>query len=155
MANEFLHQRHAEEGTKLHAIVMGAAASGIAFALHETDDRPLSRSLAVIFIAVLAWSLSFSAGVMNRRKVMQALKSNVLRNEAQARGDQTAYDIAGEYLDKHKKAAFFYQEVQLWSLLAGAVLYVGGHIWHLAERPQIGGKMELQKPSAVPVVVRS
>jgi hypothetical protein len=58
MANEFLHQWHADEGTKLHGIVMGAAASGIAFAL-------------------------------------------------QTRGDQVAYDIAIEYIEKHKETAFF------------------------------------------------
>jgi hypothetical protein len=113
---------------------MGAAASGIAFALHETADRSLTKSLIVILGAVLAWSLSFAAGVINRRKVMQALKSNVLRNEAQVNGNQIAYDIAVEFIDKHKSGAFFFQEAQLWTLLAGAILYVSGHVWHLVEK---------------------
>lgn len=151
MANEFLHQRHADEGTKLHGIVMGAAASGIAFALHETSDRPLAGSLVLILLAVLAWSLSFAAGVINRRKVMQTLKSNLLRNEAQARGDQVAYDIAAEYIEKHKKIAFLFQEMQLWTLLAGAVLYVSGHIWHLTEQQRIVAPMEQRRAGREPV----
>lgn len=133
MPNGFLHERHADEVLKLNAILIGAAASGIAFALHETSDRQITKSLCIILLAVLSWSLSFSAGVLNRRKIMQTLKSNLLRNEAQAVGDQTAYDISVEFLDKHKKRAFFFQEVQLWTLMAGAMLYVGGHVWHLVE----------------------
>lgn len=147
MANDFLHQRHADEGSKLHGIVMGAAASGIAFALHETTDRPLTGSLAVILSAVVAWSLSFVAGVINRRKVMQTLKSNLLRNEAQSRGDQAAYDIAVEFIEKHKRTAHFCQEAQLWTLLAGAILYVGGHVWHLAETQPL--KQSMDKDHAV------
>lgn len=155
MANEFLHQRHADEGTKLHGIVMGAAASGIAFALHETADRQLAGSLAVILLAVLAWTLSFAAGIINRRKVMQTLKSNLLRNEAQARGDQVAYDIAIKYMEKHKKIAFFFQEAQLWTLLAGAILYVSGHIWHLGERERMVAPMEQHRALSEPAVPKT
>ena len=143
MANNILHERHADEGLKLHGIVMGASASGIAFALHETADRTLTGSMWVILGAVSAWAISFAAGVMNRRKVMQALKSNLLLNEANARGDQEASGIADEYLTKHRNKAFLFQEAQLWALLAGAVLYVGGHVWHLAEiRPAEASRIE-------------
>ena len=131
--DDFLHQRHADEGSKLHAVVMGAAASGIAFAMYQTADRNLSWSLLPILLAILAWAGSFTFGVINRRKVMQSIKSNVLRNEAERKGDQIAYDIAIEFLEKHKKSAFLFQEMQLWALLAGALLYLGGHMWHLAE----------------------
>ena len=155
MANEFLHQRHADEGTKLHGIVMGAAASGIAFALHETADRPFAGSLVMILLAVLAWSLSFAAGVINRRKVMQTLKSNVLRNEAQARGDQVAYDIAVEYIEKHKNTALFFQEAHLWTLLAGAILYVSGHVWYLAKQEGTVPPIEQHRADSAPSVPKA
>ena len=131
--DDFLHQRHAEEGSKLHAVVMGAAASGIAFAMYQTADRSLSWTLLPILLAILAWASSFVFGILNRRKVMQTIKSNVLRNEAVRRVDQVAFDIAVEFIEKHKKSAFLFQEMQLWSLLAGALLYLGGHVWHLNE----------------------
>ena len=131
--NDFLQQRHADEGSKLHAVVMGAAASGIAFAMFQTAERSLSWSLLPILLAIVAWGCSFAFGILNRRKVMQTIKSNLLRNEAQSRGDKVAYDIAIEFLDRHKRWAFFFQEMQLWSLLAGVLLYLGGHVWHLTE----------------------
>ena len=131
--NDFLQQRHADEGSKLHAVVMGAAASGIAFALYQTSERSLSWSLLPILLAVVAWGCSFAFGILNRRKVMQAIKSNLLRNEAQGRGDQVAFDIAIEYLERHKRWAFLFQEMQLWFLLAGVLLYISGHVWHLTE----------------------
>ena len=131
--DDFLHQRHAEEGSKLHAIVMGAAASGIAFAMYQTADRTLSWALFPILLAILAWAGSFTFGIVNRRKVMQAIQSNVLHNEAKRKGDQAAYDVAIEFLEKHKKSALLFQEMQLWALLLGSLLYLIGHMWHLEE----------------------
>ena len=143
--DDFLHQRHADEGSKLHAVVMGAAGSGIAFAVYQTAGRNLGWSLLPILLAVLTWGVSFACGIINRRKVMQAIKSNLLRNEAERKGDQIAYDIAIEFIEKHKKAAFLFQEMQLWTLLAGAILYLGGHMWHLEENNAKNSRAELPR----------
>lgn len=141
MADNFLHGRHADESSKLHGLLAGVAASGIAFAFHETSDRTMDTSTWLIFAGVLAWALSFAFGILSRRTLMMAIKSNVLMHQAEDEGSAEGVKISKGFLDKHSSSMHRQQEVQLWSLLAGAVLYAGGHILHMQSNQIAQGQL--------------
>jgi hypothetical protein len=131
MANEFLHQRHAEENKGLRGAFLAGAPAAIAFAFHETVDRELAWSLLPILLAVLAWGASFAAGIWASRTVQVSIKANLLMNEAKAAGDKHGYDAAVDLGNKASDTCWNWQQAQMWCLFAGAALYLIGHVWHI------------------------
>lgn len=112
---------------------LAGAASAIAFAFHETSHRILDWSLLPVLLAVICWGASFSAGVWANRYLQLAIKANLAMNMAERDGRQEKFDMATTIFNKNRDRTGSFQEAQLWLLLAGAALYLGGHVWHLAE----------------------
>ena len=137
MAEE-LRQAHREETGHSSRFLLAMAASAIAFAFHETTDRPLSWSLALVGLAVFGWAISFAAGPRYSSCRAGAYKANLMGLKAGKRGDPVTeaqcYDAAESFNDKGSIAA----EVQRWALLAGALLYAIGHVWYLPIRAPLG-----------------
>ena len=67
---------------------------------------------------------------------MQAIKSNALLIEGLAEKDKVKADVSKKYANIHNDRSKNYQDAQEILLFLGVVLYIGGHIWHLAEMPE-------------------
>lgn len=127
---------------------MTAAAAGIGFALHETADWMWDWSLIAALLAVILWAFSFAAGIWSRQAVMQAMNSNALYLEALAAQKASGAQISKDYMAKHAKNAGRLRDAQLWLLVLGALAYMGGHIWHLAEQSGSSPRVSLAQPTA-------
>lgn len=120
-----------QEVSRQNALIQGVAASAIAFAIHETADRSASEALIPIGLAVIAWAVSFAAGIICSHGKQAAMRFNI----AELRSEQTtefSAEMKSSFRQHNRKAQVAYQ-VQIWLLLAGAVLYVIGHVMHILE----------------------
>jgi hypothetical protein len=77
MAGKPLIDRYHDDLSKLVYFLQGVAASAIAFALHETADRPPSLSLLIIGLAVGVWAFAFAAGILFWHAIQTAMKANM------------------------------------------------------------------------------
>ena len=135
MAEHPISARIAEDGLKLRYFLQGVAASAIAFAMHETSDREPSLSLLIIAFAALAWACSFGAGVVNARRGELVLKRMLALELLDAGvGPIDQRPEVEQKMKRDNKRVSLAHQVQVWTLLSGAILYAGGHGLHLAER---------------------
>jgi len=132
-SRDTLRDQHRDEHRSMHRLFLGGAASAIAFAFHETADRELAWSLLPVLVAIIAWSSSFVAGIWASRNIQVAFKANLSMLDAATARDAALHNEATVLFAKSQRRAWIWQETQLWTLLAGAILYLGGHIWHITE----------------------
>lgn len=118
------------------AVLLGVSSAAIAFAFHETADRPLSWSLLPILAAVLSWAGSFASGVLYSRAYAMGIKGNLGLNYAEKAGLAEGRERAKEMFDRWNERAGRRYARQQWLLLLGAVLYLGGHVWLIVEQAQ-------------------
>ena len=133
MAYDKLNEAHARTVEWQAAFIQGVAASAIAFAIHETSDRTPSFSLIPITMALCCWAGSFACGVLNNHARQAAIAANIGANVAHDGGRTDLEDKALSRFASHTRSAGRYYMRQLWLILAGAVLYVGGHGMHILE----------------------
>jgi len=136
VAYDKLSEAHARTVEWQAAFIQGIAASAMAFAIHETSDRTPSLSLIPIAIALSCWAGSFACGVLNNHARQAAIAANIGANVAHDRGRTDLEDKALVRFGSHTRLAGRYYIRQLWLILAGAVLYVGGHGMHIWENDQ-------------------
>lgn len=115
------------------AVFLGVASAAIAFAFHETADRELAWPLLPILGAVLCWAGSFASGVLFSRAYAAGIKSNIGMNFAKKSAQADWEAEAKEKFDKANKKAARRYAAQQWLLLAGAGLYLIGHVWLISE----------------------
>ncbi|MGK2910320.1 MAG: hypothetical protein ACSLE1_11070 [Sphingobium sp.] len=126
-----LRERAVSDGVKLVYFAMGAAASGIAFAFHETSDRVLAWSLLPIGFACLAWGGSFASGIVFCEQGIKLTNADYRASMLLFSGGQLDETGLAKYSKRTKFATrLFY--AQMWLLLAGATMYATGHIMHIA-----------------------
>jgi hypothetical protein len=122
------------EVIRLATVLQSVPVAAIAFAMHETADRTLSWSLAPITIAVVVWGAGFAAGIENSRTRAKAYKQAILEKALRACGDEAAAAQANSDFGKSNARLHWTHGVSVWTILAGALLYAGGHGWHLMEQ---------------------
>lgn len=135
MSDTFLHEERLKEVSRTQAVVMGVAASGIAFAMHQTADDSLTVAMVPILAAVLCWAASFSCGILNSHAKQAAIGMNVGKiEELRSEKRPTQVKAFSEAFDKYNQKSRNLYSAQLVLLLAGAMLYVGGHVWMMYEQ---------------------
>lgn len=119
-------------------VLLGVASAAIGFAFHETAQRELTQSLWLVLGAVIAWGCSFTAGVIYSGKLAAAIQANIALNIAEDAKRSDWRRTSKAKLDTANNAARRAYAFQQWSLLVGAIFYLAGHVWHLAEeKPKI------------------
>lgn len=123
--------RHNELTSKLTFFLQGIAASAVAFALHETSDRPPGTSLIVIGAAIASWAASFAGGIVSTQSNQVAARAGVALDLIDAgRGPTAKKPEAKRQWDKYIRRSIWAHRVLVWGLLLGAVLYATGHTMH-------------------------
>lgn len=140
-----LHEKYHEETIRLPNVLLGVASAAIAFAFHETSDRQLTFSLIPTALAVIAWSLSFAAGVLFSRAYTLGLKGNIALNEADKAAKAAWKAEAQAMFDEWNKKAGRRYAAQQWLLLVGALFYGLGHTWFLIEQESSAQPSEQQR----------
>jgi hypothetical protein len=123
--------------------LLGAAGGAIAFAIHETAEVSLADAPWPLGLAVTLWALSFAFGCFGIDARQDGLHANALF--LQVFGDipdPQANPAVGKVLEDAKKtvqkelgkpiARFRWQK---WTLFAGALAYIGGHVMQMATIP--------------------
>lgn len=131
--------------------LLGIAASAIAFAIHETTGKSLWTTPWPMGVGVILWAGSFAAGCAGEAARLDGMTENA--RYLQARRGVPAHWLASvegkkitEEAEKSVRDAlnrpFRRFDWQLWSLFAGAVFYLAGHIMTMAAVPamQVGIK---------------
>jgi len=141
-ANRDLFGEFQRSQVQIIYFVLGVAASAIAFAIHQTDGRPLSFYLIPIGGGVLLWSASFVAGLLALQSRQEQLRLNYQNNSA--RDDATAgqfinspevkaiLDEQMAELRRNASLVLTFATAQRWLLFVGALAYLGGHVWRMA-----------------------
>lgn len=128
-----LHERYAKETLRLHAVLMGIASAAIAFAIHETADQTWSLSIALRLAAILFWGLSFAAGVLFSKNFVSATRANIGMLEAKKIEYVEGAEWSKDEIEKFNSKSSFAYRFQQWTLLFGAIIYLLGHIMHVAQ----------------------
>lgn len=131
-SERLLQARHTEENGKVRGAFLAGATAAIAFAFHETADRPLHWNMLPILGAVMAWGASFAFGIWAARHLQSTIKCNIRMLRAERAQDSAAYAEADADFTTYRDKGWHCQEAQMWFLFIGAALYLTGHIWHLA-----------------------
>lgn len=132
MDDALLHQRLENELNQQRALLQGAAGAAIALAFHQTADASLGWGLAPIALAVVAWAISFAAGILNSHARQGGVRCNIAWHDLESNGRiEEANDLKIEFFVYNRKAQRTYR-AQLWGLLIGAALYFVGHGFQLA-----------------------
>ncbi len=125
---------------KYDYFLMSVAAAAIAFAVHRTSGMSLDWYMIILAIAVSLWAISFIAGCWRR----QYIGSNMFANFDLLRiqnGDHPEVGIhpgaikaASEgirnAMEHNSDRATFWANVQLYSLIVGAIIFI---VWHAIE----------------------
>lgn len=116
---------------------LGVAASALAYAVHETAGHKLSDTPWPILGSFLSWALSFFFGCLGETARIRGMRSHAgyldlvrdlppaSRLEGQAKVE---FDKATKTTEADLLRPQNYFRLQLWTLFAGAVLYVAGHV---------------------------
>jgi hypothetical protein len=118
-----LRKQQLSETGKLTYFMLGAAGSAVAFTFHETADRSLQWSLLAPMAAIVTWAISFGAGIKlcevtsRMLGISHATASKLLDQNSD--GDVTALNLL---YDVRRARGQRYFTIQLWALLAGAML---------------------------------
>lgn len=154
--NNDLYFEHIKGQAQFAYFQLGVAASAIAFAVHETKDQALSDTPWPIWLGTALWAVSFAVGCIG----MQARQSGIVAN---MRYLELTRGVVPERLDPALQRAFAEAKDttqadldrpvtrfrwQQWTLFAGALAYIAGHVMHMAEVAP-GSKQPPQKPVSV------
>jgi hypothetical protein len=137
-----LYQQHAASQDKYAYFLLAAAGAAIGFAVQKTDGLLLSCSLWPVGAAVLCWGVSFYAGCKRITWVQTSISANYTRLqlqhgshaeqpphpelvEAAIRGVTTAFN-------KNLSWASFYSRLQFYTLISGAVFFIGWRLMVMA-----------------------
>lgn len=125
---------------KYDYFLMTFAAAAIAFAVHQTRGMTLDRYMIILGIAVVLWAISFLAGCRRRQFIGSNMYNNmdllrVLNGTHPLTGlHPQKIEIASEQIYKNmeinSKRASFWANVQLYSFILGAIIFV---IWHVID----------------------
>ena len=129
---QYLHQSHIEGQRKYIYFLLAAAASGIGLAINMTTDLQLTWSQTPLGIALLLWGVSFFSGVKAIMKRNSLIGTNALAVEAsntKSMTKKTNKEIS-EAIKDLQKIEFTYRNIQFYSIISGAVLFV---VWHITE----------------------
>ncbi len=125
---------------KYDYFLMSVAGAAIAFAVHRTSGMILDWFMVILGVAVTLWAISFIAGCRRRNYI----GSNLFANMDLLRVQNGEHPKVGMYPEKIKAAsqginnamehnsdrASFWANVQLYSLIIGAIVFI---IWHAIE----------------------
>jgi hypothetical protein len=119
---------------------LGVAASAIAFAVHQTANTSLVDAPWPLAVAVGLWALSFALGCFGLDARQAGILSNAsflqLSREFAAEATDPAFTQTFEEIkadvkkDLRRPATRF--RWQKWTLFAGALFYIGGHVMQMA-----------------------
>ena len=124
--------------------LLGVAARAIAFAIHDTAGVSLRDAPWPLGVAVALWAISFALGCFGLEARQAALASNAafLRalqdTPAQARDlpeIAKAIETTKSNVEKNLKRPRDRFRWQQWTLFAGAVAYIAGHVMQMAATP--------------------
>jgi hypothetical protein len=129
---------------KYDYFLMSVAAAAIAFAVHRTSGMSLDWFMIILGIAITLWAISFLAGCRRRNYI----GSNFYANMDLLRVQNGVHPEVGMHPEKIKAAsqgiinamehnsnrASFWANVQLHSLIIGAVIFI---VWHAIEMAKI------------------
>ncbi|WP_336961301.1 hypothetical protein [Sphingobium aquiterrae] len=135
-AREGLVSEHSKGQAQLVYFLLGLAASAIAFAVHETDGKALKETPWPLGVAVVLWAFSFAMGCFCVTARQRAIISNLAFLDATKGLNHAQID---EHLPSAKKTTqddinrpFKFFDWQLWTMFAGALFYIGGHVMQMA-----------------------
>ena len=139
-----IFRQHLAAQEKYDYFLMSVAGAAIAFAVHRTSGMPLDWLMIILGIAVTLWAISFIAGCRRRNYI----GSNMFANMDLLRVQNGQHPETGIHPEKIKAAsqgiinamehnsdrASFWANVQLYSLIIGAIIFI---IWHALEMAKI------------------
>ena len=142
-ATDELYRHHTEGQTKFVYFMLGLSASAIAFSIHETRTEALSWMHLPFGLALACWSFSFFAGIKGLGWRQSMLGVNMTMTQFQdgtgryRLSEPNRTDMIEEIRDKldgmNDTVAKWFGRQQT-CLLAGAILYVAGHVSGMAAR---------------------
>ena len=147
MAGETERQiyRSLREGqTRYTYFLLAAAGAGIALAVNQTHNSPLSPLQIPLAAAVLSWGLSFFFGCKHLGYVFAALSWNITLLQVES----GTHPLVGEHpqlapeacpgiqeaMERHAIKASRWGNRQFRFLLAGGILYVAWHVLEMYAR---------------------
>ena len=148
-----LYFEHLKGQAQFAYFQLGVAASAIAFAVHETDGHALSDTPWPIGAAVALWAVSFALGCFGVDARQRGMNTNLQYLEAKRDIPAALIDdelrtvlskakaITQKDLDR-PRARFRWQQ---WTLFAGALFYIAGHIVQMAATPPSKTRSEASK----------
>lgn len=127
---------------KYDYFLMTFAAAAIAFAVHQTSGMALNWFMTILGVAVILWAISFLAGCRRR----QYIGSNLFANMDLLHVQGGSHPLTGLHPEKIKVAcgviyknietnsnrASFWANVQLYSFIIGAIIFVVWHVINMA-----------------------
>lgn len=129
---------------KYDYFLMSVAAAAIAFAVHRTSEMSLDWFMIILGIAILLWSISFIAGCRRRNYIGSNFYANMdfLRvqngEHPKVGGHPERINAASKgiinAMEHNSACASFWADVQLYSLIAGAVIFI---LWHVIKMSNI------------------
>ena len=133
-----LYQQHAASKDRYAYFLLAAAGAAIGFAVQKTDGLSLSWGLWPVGAAVLCWGASFYAGCKRITWVQTSISANYERLQFQ-HGSHAKQPSEPELVEaavrdlttafnKNVSWASFYQRLQFYALVAGAVFFI---VWRL------------------------
>lgn len=137
MNSSELRRASNDESRRLSTLLLGFAATAIAFAFHETSEWKPSAALYVIAAAVGCWALSFISGIMWAHAAQEAMLLNAADMEI-PHGHSLRAEVDRKLLRAQRRTSRRYI-CQLATLGIGAALYACGfglHVHQEQEDPQ-------------------
>lgn len=125
---------------KYDYFLMSVAGAAIAFAIHRTTGNALNRPMVLLGFAVFLWATSFLAGIRRRNYIASNLFANFELLKVQSGthpeiGNHPVKIAAAEKginnaCEYNTKRAEFWANVQLYSLIIGALFFI---VWHIID----------------------
>lgn len=129
---------------KYDYFLMSVAGAAIAFAVHRTSGMVLDWFMIILAIAVTLWAISFIAGCQRRNYIGSNLFANMdllrVQNGEHPEVGMHPQKIAAasegiiSAMKHNSDRASFWANVQLYSLIIGAIIFI---IWHAIEMANI------------------
>jgi hypothetical protein len=130
---------------KYDYFLMSVSGASIAFAIHRTTGVSLDCSMVILGVAVILWTVSFFAGCRRRAFITSTLYANceLLRVQNGRHPEVGLHPeriaAASEGISKacefNSKRAVQWANVQLYSLILGALFFI---VWHVTDMAKLG-----------------
>jgi hypothetical protein len=129
-----LHRAVRESADKYIYFLLAASGAAIGFALTQTQEATLSKSMILLALAVVFWGLSFYCGckqlVQTRGFTFLNYELLRVRQGEHPEFPREASGLIQDYLEKMSDRLGKWGNWQFRFLITGAVLYVA---WHVLE----------------------